>query len=54
MPAVAKHNQLFDKKEVKATSKPVINAVSLDTKTPIPIEHHGSAFSTRKGRKYIP
>lgn len=54
--AAAKHNKFFDKGEKKTASKskPIINAVSLDAKTPIPIEHHGSAFHTRKGRRYIP
>jgi len=54
MPAAAKHHTLFDTKETTPTSTSIINAVSLDAKTPIPIEHHGSAFNTRKGRRYIP
>ena len=54
MPAAAKHHTLFDTKEMTPTSTSIINAVSLDTKIPTPIEHHGSAFNTRKGRYYIP
>lgn len=51
---VSKNTLLSSKKEAAVEKTPIINAVSLDAKTPIPIEYYGNAFVTRKGRKYIP
>ncbi len=43
-------------KEQKATieKKPIINAINLDSNVPIPLEHYGHAFISRKGRRYVP
>src|SRR4051812_42169869 len=38
----------------KNGARPVFNAVSLDSKTPIPLEFNGTWYTTRKGGRYIP
>lgn len=35
-------------------ARTVFNAISLDAKTPIPLEYNGTWYTTRKGARYIP